>query len=166
MRCPSCDHENIQGAELCRECGLDLAGLDLEPWGVEPDDPILAKPLSELAIRQPLALNKDALVTEAVELMRAEREGCVFVTEQQAGLVGVLTERDVTVRVAAPGRDPATTRLEEVMTARPVTLSPGDPLAWALHRMGVDGLRHLPLLDEGRLVGFLSIRTVLEALIR
>jgi CBS domain-containing protein len=75
-----------------------------------------------------------------------------------------LTEHDVTVRVAAPGRDPTRTRLEQVMTPNPVTLQTDDPLAWALHRMGVDGYRHLPVLDGQRLVGFLSVRTVLRVL--
>ena len=163
MHCPACDHDNIQGAELCRECGLDLAGLDLE-WGLKSDDPVLSMPISELAIKEPLLLRPDASVAEAVELMRERREGCVFVTEEQAGLVGMLSERDVIVRVAAPGRDPAKTRLEEVMTGRPATLRPSDPLAWALHRMAVDGYRHLPLLEDGQLVGFLSIRTVIEKL--
>ena len=58
--------------------------------------------------------------------------------------------------------NPGRTRLEEVMTPNPVTLRREDPLSWALHRMGVDGFRHLPILDGERLIGFLSVRTVLE----
>ena len=79
--------------------------------------------------------------------------------------MGVLTERDVGSRVAVPGRDPSRTRLEEVMTPNPVTLRTSDPLAWALHRMGVDGYRHIPVLKAERLVGFLSARTVLQILL-
>ncbi len=49
----------------------------------------------------------------------------------------VIPERDVSSRIAAPGKDPARTLLEEVMTPNPVVLQKSDPLAWALHRMGV-----------------------------
>jgi len=69
------------------------------------------------------------------------------------------------VRVASRGRDPSQIRLGEVMTPNPVALQKDDALAWALHRMGVDGYRHLPVLDGDRLVGFLSIRTVLRTLL-
>ena len=98
--------------------------------------------------------------------MREHHCGCVFITGDEGNLLGVFTERDVAVRVAAPGRDPARTTVGEVMTHNPVTLRPDDPLAWALHRMGVDGYRHLPLVDDGQLTGFLSVRAVLEHLNR
>ena len=78
--------------------------------------------------------------------------------------MGVLTERDVSARLVTRRRDPNETRAEEVMTANPVRLRSEDPLAWALHRMGVDGHRHLPVTRADRLIGFLSIRTVLQAL--
>jgi CBS domain-containing protein len=164
MRCPACDHENIPGVDLCAECGLDLAGLDVVASGVDPEDPLLTTPLASLPLKQPLVFSPDDTVASAIELMRERHEGCVFIEDEQARLVGVVTERDVATRIAVRGRNPAETRLEEVMTWNPVTLQQNDPLAWALHRMGVDGHRHLPVVDEGRLVGFLSIRIVLQAL--
>ena len=97
-------------------------------------------------------------------MMKQRQEGCVFIQDKER-LVGVVTERDVTTQVAAPGRHPQHTRVEEVMTPRPVALQKGDSLAWAMHRMGVDGHRHLPVLDGERLCGFLSIRTVLQTLL-
>ena len=42
MRCPACKCDNIAGVDLCEDCGLDLAGLDVKAWGVSPDDPIIA----------------------------------------------------------------------------------------------------------------------------
>ena len=163
MICPACDHDNIAGVDLCENCGLDLAGLDVTAWGVDPEDPLLAVPLGELPLKKPLTLPSDAAVSQAIEMMRERHEGCVFVEEAGGRLVGVFTERDVTVRIAARGRNPAETRLHEVMTSNPVALLDKDPLAWALHRMGVDGHRHLPVLDENGLVGFLSSRVVLRA---
>ena len=165
MRCPACEHENIPGEDLCADCGMDLAGLDVQVWGVDPADPLLATPLAELPLKKPLVLGPGASVAEAVALMRQHHEGCVFVEQEGEGLIGVFTERDVAVRVASRGRDPEKTRLEEVMTASPVALQRDDPVSWALHRMGIDGFRHIPVLDGDRLHGFLSSRTVLKVLL-
>ncbi len=144
---------------------MDLAGLDVTAWGVDPDDPQLSRPLADLPLKQPIVLPPEASAGEAIERMRDGHEGCVFVEDDSEGIVGVFTERDVTVRIAARGRDPKRTRLEDVMTRQPTALQKDDPLSWALHRMGVDGYRHIPVLDDRRLIGFLSIRTVLRALL-
>lgn len=165
MRCPACDHENIPGEDLCAACGMDLAGLDVQAWGVDPQDPLLSTPLSELPLKVPLVLGPRGSVAEAVGLMRERREGCVFIEQDGAGLIGVFTERDFAVRVASRGRDPDQTRLEDVMTANPMVLQLDDPVAWALHRMGIDGFRHIPVLDGDRFHGFLSSRTVLRLLL-
>lgn len=164
MRCPQCDHDNLPGEDLCAGCGLDLAGLDVAAWGVDPADPLLGVPVGRLALKRPILVPKDAKVADAVARMHERHEGCVFI-EGETGLVGVLTERDVCARVAVAGKDPRTTRVDDVMTRAPVTLEVDDPLAWALHRMGVDGHRHLPVLDGERLVGFLSVRSVLRTLL-
>lgn len=163
MRCPACDHDNIPGDDLCAGCGLDLVGLDVQSWGVAPQDPFLTMPLAELPLKDPLILGPEASVTEAIHLMKEHHEGCVFVLEDER-LVGVFSERDVCTRVAAPGRDPEKTGLNEVMTPSPLALQKTDALAWALHRMGVDGYRHIPVLEENKLIGFLSMRTVLKVL--
>ena len=131
MRCPACDHDNIPGVDLCADCGMDLAGLDVKAWGVDPEDPVLAATLAKLPLKTPPVLAPTATVSEAITLMRERHEGCIFVCDAAEELVGVFTERDVTARVAARGRDPGQTRLAEVMTRQPVTLRGDDPLAWA-----------------------------------
>ena len=118
-----------------------------------------------MPLKKAIVLTPETTAGEAIERMRNDHEGCVFVEDGPDGLVGVFTERDVTVRIAARGRDPEQTRLVDVMTRNPVTLQKEDPLSWALHRMGVDGHRHVPVLDHDRLIGFLSVRTVLRALL-
>lgn len=164
MICPNCASDNIQGEDLCVNCGLDLAGLDVQAWGVSPQDPLLARRLRDLKIKRALVLLPGATVAESLELMIAEHEGCVFVVDDKGGVVGVVTERDIALRVVARGRDPEKTPLAEVMTPSPFTLRPNDKLAFALHRMGVDGYRHLPVVEGERLIGFLSMRTVLQVL--
>jgi CBS domain-containing protein len=80
-------------------------------------------------------------------------------------MVGVVTERDVALRVAARGLEGDRVTLERVMTRDPFAVRPDDRFAFAMHRMGVDGFRHVPVVDDHRrLQGFLSIRTVLAVL--
>ncbi|ANM32341.1 hypothetical protein ABI59_18355 [Acidobacteria bacterium Mor1] len=105
----------------------------------------------------------DATVADAVRLMQERSEGCVFVMDGER-LAGVLTERDVT-RVISRGLDPTRTKLDRAMTPEPMRLREEDPLAWALHRMGVDGYRHIPVTREGGLRGVLSARSVLRRLL-
>jgi CBS domain-containing protein len=164
MQCPACGHENIPGQDLCQSCCLDLAGLDVQAWGVSAEDPFLSRPLRDLPLKEPLVLGTEATVDDAVELMRERDEGCVFVEGEEHELIGVFTERDLAARVVARGQVPRETQLVDVMTPSPFTLRREDTMAFALHRMGVDGYRHVPVLDGGRLVGFLSMRTVLSVL--
>ena len=164
MLCPDCAYDNIPGNDLCDKCGLDLAGLDVKAWGLSSEDPMLSMPLSALPLKEPITLEADATVSKAIELLTERREGCVIVREGDDPVAGIFTERDATARVFARQRDPRELKLSDVMTRNPYTLQKDDALAFALHRMGVDGFRHLPVLDEGRVIGFLSMRTVLGAL--
>jgi CBS domain-containing protein len=72
-------------------------------------------------------------------------------------LVGILTERDV-VAALADGVDPASTRVADYMTDRPVTVRPDEDLEVAAGRMAALGVRHLPVVERGRLLGVLSMR--------
>ena len=72
-------------------------------------------------------------------------------------LVGILTERDV-VAALADGVDPASTRVADYMTDRPVTVRPDEDLEVAAGRMAALGVRHLPVIEGGRLLGVLSVR--------
>ena len=64
MLCPSCDHDNIAGADLCASCGMDLAGLDVQAWGVDPKDPLLTRTLEDVPLKEPIVCAGDASVIE------------------------------------------------------------------------------------------------------
>jgi CBS domain-containing protein len=98
-----------------------------------------------------------ATVCDAAKVMAASRVSAVLVTEGER-LVGIFTERDLTVRVVAAGRDPKETHLMEVMTPRPDTLKPDDSPMDALDLMRRRHYRHLPVVEGGRTVGMVSIR--------
>jgi len=104
-----------------------------------------------------VTFSPDVTVREVVEAMAKRRFGAVPVVENDR-LVGIFSERDVLVRVVAAHKDPDTTRLGEVMTANPDTVKSSDAVLHALDLMNQHGYRHLPVVDDGRLIGLVSIR--------
>ena len=103
----------------------------------------------------------DATVAKAAELMARRKVGAVLVLEHDA-LVGIFTERDVVFRVIAQGRDARATRLSEVMTNRPQTVDPEKSFGYALLLMHENGFRHLPVVEDDKLLGIVSARNALD----
>lgn len=98
-----------------------------------------------------------ATVAEVSELMATRRIGAILVVEK-GKLAGIFTERDALVRVIAKGVDPKTTTVAEVMTRNPDTIRPTESVQTALDLMAERGYRHLPVIDDGKLYGIISIR--------
>ena len=78
-------------------------------------------------------------------------------------LVGIFSERDVIYTLASKGDAALTTPLAEAMTADPVTVAPDTPIMQALSLMTRRRIRHLPVMSEGALVGFVSIGDLVKA---
>ncbi len=102
-----------------------------------------------------------ALVSKAAELMAAKNVGAIMVVEGDQ-LVGIFTERDVVFRVVAQGLDVRTTRLADVMTLAPHTVDSEKPFGYALLVMHQRGFRHLPVVQNGKLIGIISARSALD----
>lgn len=100
-------------------------------------------------------------VSEAARLMAHKNAGAVLVVEDNQ-LTGIFTERDVVFRVIAPGLDPKETRLRQVMTADPKTLSPNQSYGHALVIMQENGFRHVPVVDENQAIGIVSSRNAMD----
>ena len=92
--------------------------------------------------------------------MKEKRIGALLVLHE-GRLTGIFTERDALFRVVAEGRDPAKTRLSEVMTTNPRTITSDRPFGHALHMMHDGGFRHVPVVDADRPVGVVSARDAL-----
>lgn len=104
-------------------------------------------------------LEPTASVRDAAHLMAEHRIGAVPLVH--AGkLEGICTERDVSFRVVAPGLNPDTTPLCEVMTAKPVAMRPDDTVLGAMQSIHEGDFRHLPVLEDNRLVGIVSVRDI------
>jgi CBS domain-containing protein len=100
-------------------------------------------------------------VSQAAKLMAGKNVGAIMVVENEQ-LIGIFTERDALVRVIARGRDTKTTPLAEVMTADPQTVDPGKSFGSALLMMHENGYRHVPVVENGKVIGIVSSRNALD----
>ena len=116
---------------------------------------------SIVASQPPAIAEKTATVLEAAVLMKQQGKGALLVVEGSR-LTGIFTERDALFRVIAAGRDPATTKLADVMTPQPQTMHPDEPFVKALRIMHKRGFRHLPVVEHGRPLGIVSARDALD----
>lgn len=108
-----------------------------------------------------VAVRPDASLVEAAQLMRVQDIGDVLVADGQE-VVGVLTDRDITVRAVAEGLDPLTVSARSVCTPDPVLLAPDDPVAAAVALMRAHAVRRLPVVEDGLPVGMVSLGDLAE----
>ena len=103
-------------------------------------------------------------VLEAIKTLAAQNVGAVLVMEGDR-LVGILSERDYTRKVVLNGRSSDTTRVAEIMTPNVVCVSPRSKTRDCMALMTEKGIRHLPVLDDSRVVGMVSIRDIVSDII-
>ncbi|MGY6021409.1 CBS domain-containing protein [Streptomyces spinosirectus] len=109
-----------------------------------------------------VAVRPDASLVEAARLMRTQDVGDVVVADGQR-IVGVLTDRDITVRAVAEGIDPLTVSAESVCSPEPVLVAPDDPVPAAAALMRAHAVRRLPVVEDGLPVGMVSLGDLAEA---
>ena len=110
------------------------------------------------------SISPDASVFEAVQLMADKRVGALMVVEQNE-LVGVISERDYAREIVLKDRASRDTPVSAIMTRRVLYVRPDQSLDECMALMTEKNLRHLPVLDNGRLIGVISIRDVVKDLI-
>ncbi|MGV9453522.1 CBS domain-containing protein [Streptomyces sp. NPDC003635] len=109
-----------------------------------------------------VAVRPDASLVEAAQLMRAQDIGDVVVADGQR-IVGMLTDRDITVRAVADGIDPLTVSVGSVCSTDPVVVAPQDPVPAAVALMRRHAVRRLPVVEDGLPVGMVSLGDLAEA---
>jgi CBS domain-containing protein len=113
-----------------------------------------------MASRETVTVGPQTPVLEAARVMASSRIGAVPVVSGDR-LAGIFTERDILVRVVAAGLDPAATPVETVMSTQLVIADVGETYAVCLQRMQQARVRHLIVLEGGRLAGILSLRDLM-----
>ncbi len=102
----------------------------------------------------------------AARTMAGNDISLVVVTDDAGVLAGIVTERDLTRRVVAEGRRGAEVTLGEIMTADPTAAAPGDSPTAALAVMRELRVRHLPIVEEGRVLAVVSMRDLQQSVSR
>jgi CBS domain-containing protein len=120
--------------------------------------------IERLIQREVESLPPDAPCIEAARLMRETGVGCVVVAEDGRPL-GVVTDRDLVLRVIAPGRDPAKEPLRDIMAGEPIFLGSERRVEEVLQTMSEQGVRRMPVVDEeGLLEGIVTMDDLLLVL--
>jgi CBS domain-containing protein len=116
----------------------------------------MAKSVRELMTRNPCSIDADKSVAYAAKMLRDEDVGLAPIVEGDR-LVGTVTDRDITVRVVAEGKDPESTKVKDIASINLVTVDPRQDLDEALQLMAKYQVRRLPVIEEGgRLVGLVA----------
>lgn len=109
----------------------------------------------------------EATVYEAIRLMGEQNIGALVVVDDGRKVVGVLSERDYSRKVALQGRTSRDTKVGDILSGSPVTVTTGESVAGCMQRMTEGRFRHLPVIEDERLIGLVSmgdlVRWVMES---
>lgn len=119
-----------------------LAGKDPIVWTVSPESSVL----------------------DAIKLMGEKEIGALLVTESNK-LIGIISERDYARKVILKGKESHNTPISDIMTANVVSVGPSESIDSCMTLMTRHKIRHLPVIENGRIVGVLSIGDLIKAII-
>lgn len=114
------------------------------------------KTLSKGFVEGVRSVSPNATLAQAVSALNEYRIGALLILDGRRP-VGILSERDVLLRLVEAGRDPTSTRVREVMTPDPITVTPSLPVDEAMRTMTRNRVRHLPVVVRNEVIGIVSI---------
>ncbi len=119
-------------------------------------------PVRKVAKKTVITVEPDDSVLKASRLMRSKDVGSVVVVRSNKP-VGILTDRDITIRVVAEGRDAAATKVKDVMTGGVITAPEDIRAAELMKLIDAYGIRRIPIVDgDGRLTGIITLDDILR----
>ena len=110
------------------------------------------------------AIEPDKPVLDAIRLMADKYIGALLVM-RGSQLLGIVSERDYARKVILKGRSSADTPVREIMSAQVLTVAPGDSVNHCMQLVTDKRVRHLPVVDDGRVIGVVSIGDLVKAVI-
>jgi len=131
--------------------------------------------MSEIGLRSKLLIkdvmsspvvttNENAPANKVAELMTKDDFGCIIVTNQQGKPLGIITERDLVVRVLAKNVKPDAIKAKDVMTSPLITIEPDETISEAARRMSRLNIRRLGVVYRGQLIGIVSSKDILAVM--
>ncbi len=167
IKCPSCGFESIEGEDRCQQCLHSLMQRDI-PRPKKDDNiqhAILTAPVSDLLTGHDLLVcSPTDPLNKIVKIFKKDNKNCVLVYQKKK-LVGILSNRDLLLKLAGKDQDLSKLKVEDIMTKDPGCVKPEDPIAYAINKMALGRYRHVPVLrDDGTPVSILVIKDVLQHL--
>ena len=124
----------------------------------------LNDPIENLSLRSHPIIESGANLKSAIEILRDKKVGCIMI-EKDHQIIGVMTERDFLLRVTGKGLDLELEFVDNYMTENPETLTPNDPISYALNKMHIYGIRHIPIINKnGKIYGMISVKDIIAHL--
>ena len=123
-------------------------GLESDEDNIEMGSAVqINDPISTLGLKAPLMVEIGTNMKNALDLLQGKEQNCILIVENNV-LKGILTERDILLKITGKGFDLELVIVDEFMSENPEYLNPEDPLAYALNKMHVGGFRHVPIVND------------------
>jgi CBS domain-containing protein len=169
IKCPSCNFENVEGSDRCEQCLHSLMQRDIPRPKTEDSfqNLMLTAPVGALLTGKDLLVASPSdSVQKIIKILQKENKDCVLIYVRKK-LVGILSNRDLVLRVAGKHPDLSKLKVEAVMTANPESVKAEDPIAYVINKMGMGGYRHVPVLrQDGTPLSIVSIQDVFRYISR
>ena len=162
IRCPVCGTENYAGEDACEACGADLRAIDVPQDAIDFHGRLLGEHLDALGIERPPTVIAGTSAKAAIARMKDDGLECLLVVDDDR-LRGIVTYQDAILKLR--GRPLEGMVVDALMTPDPVVLRHDDTTAVALNKMAVGGFRHIPIVEDGRLIGLIEARNLFGHLI-
>jgi CBS domain-containing protein len=165
--CPSCATRNLEGVDECANCGADLRTVDLPKPATRMEQNIMQLPLTALHLTSVHAIAAGTLLEDALHALDRQNLDILEVVEE-GRLIGVLSVRDVMMRIGPDYPAKMGRPVREFMTASPESLPPDAPITFAINKMDVGGYRHVPVVQphDGHAIGVVSVRDVIRHIVK
>jgi len=145
---------------------LDLAPLDHPAGQDRVESSLMEDHVAVLHPRAPVTVDRETPLRETVRVMLNHGVGSVLVVDERGRLVGILSERDLLMRLAIDNGEGLSATTGDLMTPSPETVGTADTLARVLHKMDVGRYRHLPVVEGDLPIGMVSARDIVRHITR
>ena len=165
MKCPYCSFENIEGDDVCDQCGQPLSESHLRGPKNTLERGLLKDRVGELPSKQPVVVAEGTAVGDVIGMIADQGTGCAFIADASGKLSGVFSERDALHRIGSKLSEVWDESVSKFMSPSPQSLRADAKIAFAVHKMDVGHFRHVPIVDDQeRAVGVISVREILSYL--
>lgn len=117
--------------------------------------------LRDVMTRKVQSVKPDATLKECAEVMAKTDIGSVLIIDGEK-LAGIITEKDIVRKVVSKGKNPLTMKVKEIMVKKLITGSPDDDIHDAMDTMSQNSIRHMPVLEKGKLIGIVTMKDIIR----